>query len=80
MYAFWLLIPAVHRAIRPTAWRKNMAVVVVVANTATRRRGMSTPSLIMRTATTHCSSLLANASITSLARGSSESTIRAVTP
>ena len=44
---------ACHRTKRPTAWRKNSSVVVLVANTPTRSRGMSTPSDTMRTATIH---------------------------
>ena len=45
--------PRVQRTRRPTAWRKNSSVVVVVAYTPTRSRGMSTPSDTMRTATIH---------------------------
>ena len=43
----------VQRTRRPTAWRKKSSVVVVVAYTPTRRRGMSTPSETIRTATSH---------------------------
>ena len=49
----WRGCPRVQRTRRPTAWRKNSSVVVVVANTPMRRRGTSTPSDTMRTATIH---------------------------
>jgi hypothetical protein len=52
-YAFCRGTPRVQRTKRPTAWRKNRSVVVVVAHTPTRRRGMSTPSDTIRTATIH---------------------------
>ena len=65
---------------RPTAWRKKSSVVVVVANTPTRRRGMSTPSLTMRTATSHGSRLVANAEMRCDAVGSSLVTTTAFTP
>ncbi len=52
-HARWRGTPRVQRTKRPTAWRKNSSVVVVVAYTPTRRRGMSTPSETMRTATSH---------------------------
>ena len=39
------------RTKRPTAWAKNSGVEVVVAHTPTARRGTSTPSETIRTAT-----------------------------
>ncbi len=39
------------RTKRPMAWAKKSGVVVAVAYTPTASRGMSTPSLTMRTAT-----------------------------
>ncbi|MDQ4090881.1 MAG: hypothetical protein M3163_11365 [Actinomycetota bacterium] len=47
-------------------------MVVVVANTPTRSRGMSTPSATMRTATIHGSALVANREIRFEASGSSD--------
>ena len=47
------------RTKRPTAWAKNSGVEIVVAYTPTARRGTSTPSDTMRTATIQRSSLVA---------------------
>ena len=52
-YAFCEPRSACQRTKRPTACRKNNSVEVVVAYTPTRSRGMSTPSLTIRTATIH---------------------------
>ena len=41
------------RTKRPIAWEKNSGVEVVVAKTPTARRGTSTPSDTIRTATIH---------------------------
>ena len=79
-HARWRGTPRVQRTKRPTAWRKKSSVAVVVANTPTRRRGMSTPSETMRTATSHGSLPAANAAMPADAPGSSEVTTRAVAP
>ena len=60
------------RTKRPTAWAKNRGVDVDVAYTPTHRRGTSTPSDTMRTATIHRSSDAANSSMRSEAPLSSE--------
>ena len=68
------------RTTRPTAWRKNSSVVVVVANTAILSRGRSTPSLTIRTATIHGSVPVPKSAIRSEASGSSEVATTAGTP
>ena len=78
-YAFWPASPLVHRTNRPTAWRKNSSVTTVLAYTPTRRRGMSTPSLTIRTATSQWRSLAAKWAILALASGSSLTTTSAST-
>ena len=55
-------------------------MVVVVANTPTRSRGMSTPSDTMRTATIHGDVLVANLAIFADAAGSSDVTTVAWAP
>ena len=77
---FWPRMPRVQRTRRPTAWRKNSSVVVVVANTPTRSRGMSTPSETMRTATIHGSVPAAKREMWFDASGSSEVATTARTP
>ena len=64
--------PGVQRTKRPTAWRKNSSVVVVVAYTPTRSRGMSTPSDTMRTATSHGSLAAAKRAMSRRRVGSSD--------
>ena len=78
--AFWARSPRVHRTRRPVAWRKNSSVTVLVANTPTRSRGMSTPSDTMRTATIQGCSPSAKCSIRAEAVGSSLTTSVACTP
>ena len=78
--ARWRGKPRVQRTRRPTAWRKNSSVAVVVAYTPTRSRGMSTPSETIRTATSHGSEDVANRAISSDASGSSDVTSRADVP
>ncbi len=68
------------RTNRPTAWAKNNPVAVAVAYTPTARRGTSTPSETIRTATSHRSSEAANSSIRRLEPASSERTRVGVTP
>ena len=78
--AFWLRRPRVQRTRRPVAWRKNSSVTVLVANTPTRSRGMSTPSETMRTATIQGCSPSAKCSMRADAVGSSLTTRVACTP
>jgi hypothetical protein len=66
--------PRRQRTSRPTAWRKNSSVVVMVANTAIRSRGMSTPSDTIRTATIQRRVLFENSSMRADAPSSSERT------
>ena len=68
------------RTSRPTACAKNNGVAVEVAYTPTIRRGTSTPSLTIRTATSQRASLAPNSLILRPARGSSESTTTGVLP
>ena len=60
-------VPGLVRTKRPTIWRKISGVLAAVAYTPTRRRGMSTPSETMFTATIHGSRELRN--VGELARG-----------
>ncbi len=62
------------RTKRPTAWAKNSGVEMVVAYTPTARRGTSTPSDTMRTATIQRSSPALKSSIRFDAPVSSDST------
>ncbi len=62
------------RTKRPMAWAKNSGVDAEVAYTPTPRRGMSTPSDTMRTATIQRDSDEANSEMRSLAAFSSERT------
>ena len=62
------------RTYRPIAWAKNSGVEALVAYTPTARRGTSTPSDTMRTATIHSLVLLENCAMRSEDFGSSEST------
>ncbi len=62
------------------ACAKYSGVCAFVAYTPTARRGMSTPSETMRTATSHSSSEAANFAIRSEDPASSESTICALLP
>ena len=62
------------RTKRPIAWAKNSGVDAEVAYTPTERRGTSTPSETMRTATIHSSRDAENSSMRSEDPGSSEST------
>ena len=68
------------RTKRPTAWAKKRGVEMVVAYTPTARRGTSTPSDTMRTATIHRESPSLNSSIRLEAPVSSESTTVALVP
>ena len=56
------------------AWAKNSGVEALVAYTPTARRGTSTPSDTMRTATIHLSVESANSEMRSEASASSERT------
>jgi len=62
------------RTNRPTACAKYNGVDALVAYTPTASRGTSTPSLTIRTATSHRSRVAANSAIRPDAFGSSDST------
>lgn len=68
------------RTKRPTAWAKNRGVEMVVAYTPTARRGTSTPSDTMRTATIQRSWPALKSSMRLEAAASSESTTVAFVP
>ena len=71
------------RTTRPTAWRKNKSVRLAVAYAARTRRGTSTPSLTMLTATSQRGALAsprAKRSIRVWACGSSLSTTTGFSP
>jgi hypothetical protein len=68
------------RTKRPMAWAKKSGVDADVAYTPTARRGTSTPSETMRTATSHRDVEFPNCSMREDASASSDSTTVGVSP